>query len=91
MEKARRAGRNFELVMAMHPHAVARIGRLLLSSPTFREICEDYLLLREMIADLDAQASPDIENRRIEYVLLAAELELDIERALARDRIDPAS
>jgi hypothetical protein len=76
--------------MAMHPHEAASIRRLLLSSPEFREICEDYLLLREMIADLDAQASPDIENARGEYVQLAADLELDIERALARDRIDPA-
>jgi hypothetical protein len=43
-----------------------------------------------MIADLDAQASPDIKNARGEYLQLAADLELDIERALARDRIDPA-
>jgi hypothetical protein len=62
----------------------------LLSSPTFREICEDYLLVRQMIADLDVRASPDIENARIDYLQLAADLELEIERMLAKERMNPA-
>lgn len=90
MDRARRSGRSFEPVIALHPLAAAEVRQLLLSSPTFREICEDYLLVRQMIADLDVRASPDIENARIDYLQLAADLELEIERMLAKDRMNTA-
>jgi hypothetical protein len=91
MERARRIGQSFEAVIALHPQAAGDVRQLLLSNPTFREVCEDYLLVRQMIADLDAQSSPDIETARKEYLQLAADLALDIERALAVNRKDPAT
>lgn len=90
MKEARWMVGSFEPVIALHPNEAADVRRLLLSSPAFREICEDYLLVREMIADLETQAAPGIEKARSEYFQLASDLELDIARALRRKRTAPA-
>lgn len=71
---------SFTPVLDLYPGHAARIWRLLLSSPSFRDLCEDYLLLLEMMADLQASGLPDHEPALDEYRRLGCDLERDIAR-----------
>jgi uncharacterized protein YdcH (DUF465 family) len=72
---------DFSRVIDRHPEQAALVRRLLLSDPSFRDLCEDYQLLLDMIADFAANAT-SVTPR--EYTVLSQELELDIARALLR-------
>lgn len=90
MKEAQNTRRDFDLVMAMHPQQAAVVRRLLLKSAEFREMCDDYLLVRKMITELEGKASPDIAHSREEYTQLAADLEREIARALKSACTDSA-
>lgn len=80
----------FEVVIERHPEQAGLIRRLLVAKSEFRQLCEDYLLLREMIAELEARTSTDQHEMRSEYAQLSTELEHDIAQALSRYRDIPA-
>ena len=82
---------DFERIIERHPSQASLIRKSLLSNPDFRQLCEDYLLLLEMIAELEAKPSGELFEVRKEYATLSAELELDISRALLRLSDDPAT
>lgn len=70
-------------VIERHPRYAGVFRTLLVSDQGFRHLCEDYLLLQDMIAELDAPSLQDVPDRRQEYAALLAELENDIARDLA--------
>lgn len=77
----------FEMVIQKYPERAALIRRQLVAKSDFRNLCEDYVLLREKIAELEA-ASPGQDpsgpqSVRTEYDRLREELEHEIGRALA--------
>ena len=77
-------GPDFSRVLSAHPDHATLIRRLLLCDPSFRELCEDYLTVLDMIAGFGPGAALQKGGAFEEYVRLGAELELDIARALQR-------
>jgi hypothetical protein len=74
----------FECVIDLHADKADLIRRLLVANSDFRQLCDDYRLVIEMIAEIDAaptKALPDIHS---EYLRLRNELETDIAHALER-------
>ncbi len=68
--------------VARFPEAAAELERLALTSPDFREICEEYALAQHSLAGfearLDAAERPEIGD----YRTVIAELESEIDRFL---------
>lgn len=77
-------GTDFSPVLSANPGQDSLIRRLLLCEPSFRELCEDYLTVLDLIEAFDPDAAPGQKGAFEEYVRLGAELELDIKRALLR-------
>jgi hypothetical protein len=77
----------FDLVLQRFPEWVTLIRRQLVARADFRSLCEDYVMLREMIAELEADSPahqrPGTQSARLEYDRLRDELELEIARELA--------
>jgi hypothetical protein len=84
VEMATRLPEDVGRIIERHPRQAALVRQLILRNPDFRQLCEDYLLLTEMIAQADTGASEDSRETRKEYADLGAALELDISRALQR-------
>ncbi len=84
MERWREQPSRFECVINLHPRQATLIRRLLVSNGGFRELCDDYVLLCEMTAELDAGIATGHPEVRAEYARLATELEQEIARALAK-------
>ena len=53
METRRARQVPFEVVIERHPEQASLIRRLLVANTDFRQLCEDYLLVREMIVELE--------------------------------------
>ena len=68
--------------MAQFPGGAARLRRLALIDPVFREICEEYALAQESLARFEAR--PDAAERPEigDYRTVIAELESEIVRYL---------
>lgn len=85
--KLRSRSSPFELVIQMYPERATLIRRQLVARSEFRSLCEDYVMLREMIAELEdgspAQQRPGSQSARLEYERLQVELEHEIARELA--------
>lgn len=77
----------FELVIQMYPERATLIRRQIVARSEFRSLCEDYVMLREMIAELEAVSPahprPGSQSARLEYDRLRDELEHEIARELA--------
>lgn len=89
MQRRWTQGPDFSRILTAHPDQAATIRRLLLCDPAFRELCEDYLTVLDMIANFDPRAAPDGGDLPEEYVRLGVELERDIARALLRSTPRP--
>ena len=55
-----------------------------MANADFRQLCEDYRLVIETIADIDAMLTKASREAYYEYIALRRELAADIERALVR-------
>ena len=73
---------DFSRLFAMYPEKAALVRRLLLSDPTFRHVCEDYLLLLDTIIEIDRQTVP--RAGQDDCARLRTELELDIATLLLK-------
>jgi hypothetical protein len=77
----------FDPILQKYPDRAALIRRQLVARSDFRSLCEDYVMLREMIAELEAtspaQQGPGTQSARLEYYRLRDELEHEIARELA--------
>ena len=65
----------FEVIIERHPEQAGFIRRLLVAKSEFRQLCDDYVMLREMIAELEVRSSTDQHELRSEYAQLSTELE----------------
>ncbi len=79
---AKKTPPDFGLIIKRYPRKSALVRRLLLQDPDFRQLCEDYLTVMQMIVDVDSKTSAGSRDSRTEYANLASALELDISRAL---------
>jgi hypothetical protein len=86
MAKADIAKTGLAQAAARFPEAAARLRRLALADPGFRDLCEDYGLARETLARFEAR--PDAAQRPEvpEYRSIVAELECEIDRCLREAR-----
>ena len=86
MTKADIAKTGLAQATARFPEAAARLRRLALADPGFRDLCEDYGLARESLARFEAR--PDAAQRPevTEYRSIVAELEGEIDRFLREAR-----
>ena len=68
--------------VARFPEGAARLHRLSMTDPDFREICEEYALAQQSLAGFEAR--PDaVERPEIgEYRTVISELESEIDRFL---------
>lgn len=82
MARADSAQAGVELVAARFPEEVGRLQRLVVTDPTFRELCEEYGLAQESLAAFEAM--PDAAERAEvpDYRSVIAELETEISRYL---------
>ena len=76
------AQRGLARAVERFPEAAVALHRLALTSPVFREICEEYALAQQSLAGfearLDAAERPEIGD----YRTVIAELESEIDRFL---------
>ena len=72
---------SFSPIYDRYPDHAALIRRLLLSKPSFRDLCEDYLLLLDMMSDLQGSGLAVRDAALDEY----RRLKLDLERDIARE------
>jgi hypothetical protein len=88
MAKADIAKTGLAQAAARFPEAAARLRRLALADPGFRDLCEDYGLARESLARFEAR--PDAAERPEirEYRSVIAELEGEIDRFLKEARLE---
>ena len=88
MAKADIAQTGLAQAAARFPEAAARLRRLALADPGFRDLCEDYGLARESLARFEAR--PDAAERPEirEYRSVIAELEGEIDRFLKEARLE---
>ena len=88
MAKADIAQTGLAHAAARFPEAAARLRRLALADPGFRDLCEDYGLAKESLARFEAR--PDAAERPeiTEYRSLIAELECEIDRFLREARLE---
>ena len=86
MAQADSAQTGLAQVAARFPTAAARLRRLALADPRFRELCEEYGLARESLARFEAR--PDAAERPeiTDYRSVIAELEGEIDRFLREAR-----
>ncbi len=84
METRRNSTSPFECVIELHPERADLIRRLLMANSGFRQLCEDYRLVTEMISGTDAIPSKPSREIHSEYVRLRHDLETDIAIALER-------
>lgn len=84
MRSPRTQKADFSCVIDRYPEHAVLIRRLLLSDLSFRELCQDYQLLRDIITDFHASATSGMPDVPQEYATLRMELELDIVRSLQR-------
>jgi len=86
MAKADIAQTGLAQAAARFPAAAARLRRLALADPGFRELCEEYGLARQSLARFealpDAAARPEVTD----YRSVIAELEGEIDRSLREAR-----
>ena len=82
MAKADIAQTGLAQAVARFPAAAARLRRLALADPGFRELCEEYGLARQSLARFEAL--PDAAERPevTDYRSVIAELEGEIDRSL---------
>ncbi len=82
MARADSAQAGVERVAARFPEEVGRLQRLVVTDPTFRELCEEYGLAQESLAAFEAM--PDAAERAEvpDYRSVIAELETEISRYL---------
>ncbi len=86
MAKADIAQTGLAQAAARFPAAAARLRRLALADPGFRELCEEYGLARQSLARFEAL--PDAAERPevTDYRSVIAELEGEIDRFLREAR-----
>ena len=86
MAKADIAQTGLAQAAARFPAAAARLRRLALADPGFRELCEEYGLARQSLARFEAR--PDAAERPevTDYRSVIAELEGEIDRSLREAR-----
>lgn len=75
---------DFSRVLSAHPDKAALVRTMLLKDPSFRDMCEDYLTVLDIIAAFDLDAAPGQKGALEEYDRLGIELECEIARALSR-------
>lgn len=87
MANAQNRRPDFRRVVARYPAQGALVRRLLLSDLTFRNVCEDYLLLLDTIVEIEKQAAPRADHD--DCARLRAELESDMATLLQNAAGDP--
>ena len=86
MAKADIAQNGLAQAVARFPEGAARLRRLALAAPGFRDLCEEYGLAKESLSRFGAR--PDAAERPevTEYRSVIAELECEIDRFLREAR-----
>jgi hypothetical protein len=75
---------DFTRLIVRFPDHSDQIRALLLRDPTFRQLCEEYLLLLFTMTGFETRLPPVPHAHRQDYVQLCAELEVEIRRFLHR-------
>ena len=85
MAEEEAADRAVAEVLESHPAHAPLIRRLASTNETFRSICEDYALARDVLTSLERSAGASRDASTVaEYRVLVADLEREIVHALVK-------